>query len=184
MMPETDKLHTPSDERFWYAMYTRPRFEKKVDSELRRKRLHSFLPLLQQSRVWSDRVKTVETPLFPSYIFVHVNKRERFNALQTTGVVRMVGFNGEAVRIPDAEIEAIDLVLEHGYRPEAHQYLRFGDEVEIVAGALKGLCGFFLEQRGHDRLAISVHAIRQSVAIQVDRGVVRKTEKSHSLAAR
>ncbi len=182
-MLETGKLQSPSDERFWYAMYTRPRFEKKVDCELKRKRLHSFLPLQQQTRVWSDRLKTIEAPLFPSYIFVHANRRERYDALQTTGVIRVVGFNGQAVRIPEAEIDAIRVILEHGYCPEPYQYLRFGDEVEIVTGALKGLRGFYREQRGQDRMAISIHAIQQSVAVHVDRDAVRKVAGAHTVAA-
>ncbi len=161
-------------DRHWYAIYTRPRFEKKIHADLQNKDLHSFLPLHTVTRVWSDRIKKIEEPLFPSYIFVHADRRERYFALQSNGVVRMVGFNGQPVRIPDGEMDNIHKVLKYGYNPEPHRYLKYGDEVEIVSGPLQGLRGFFQEERGQSRLAVSVHAIQQSMAIEVERGLVKK----------
>lgn len=171
---------TKHGERHWYAIYTRPRFEKKINADLQRRNLHSFLPLHIVNRVWSDRIKKIEEPLFPSYLFVHADARERYLSLQSDGIVRMVSFNGEPVRIPTQQIYAIHQILEHGYHPEPHQYLKVGDEVEIISGPLQGLRGFFVEERGNDRLAISVHAIQQSLAIQVERGQVRKVASAPS----
>ncbi len=167
-------------DRHWYAIYTRPRFEKKVYKELEQKKLEALLPLRTISKVWSDRVKKVEEPLFPSYVFVHVDKSERFLALQTSGVVRMVSFGGEPVRIPSQQIEAVMRILQLGYDPEPHQYLRQGDAVEVVVGPLKGIRGYFVEERGKTRLAIAVDAIQQAMAVEVEKGQVRKLENSKS----
>ena len=93
--------------------------------------------------------------------------------LQTDGVMRIVSFEGQPAPIPECQIKSIGLVLEHGYDPEPHSYLHVGEEVEIVAGPLIGLRGFYLEDRGSHRLVISLAAIRQSAAIEVDRGLVR-----------
>ncbi|MFQ5648569.1 MAG: UpxY family transcription antiterminator [bacterium] len=172
-----NKAQNFDGDRHWYAIYTRPRFEKKIDAELKRKNLHSFLPLHCVTRVWSDRIKKIQEPLFPSYLFVHANSRERYSALQSTGVVRVVSFNGQPVRIPDDQIEGIYKIIKFGYNPEPYQYLNYGDEVEIVSGPLRGLRGYYIEERGHDTLAVSVHAIQQSLTIQLGRGLIRKVAR-------
>ncbi|NIR73133.1 UpxY family transcription antiterminator [candidate division KSB1 bacterium] len=170
----TSPTSDPKTERHWYALYTRPRFEKKVDEELKQKGLESLLPLRSVIRFWSDRKKKIAEPLFPSYVFVHANSKERYQSTQTDGVVRMVSFSGQPARIPEEQIQSIRRILEHGYDPEPHQYLNAGDEVEVTVGPLQGTKGYLLEQRGSSRLVISIDAIRQSVAIEVERGQIRK----------
>ncbi len=162
--------------RHWYAIYTRPKFEKKIDSELKLKGLSAYLPLHTVHRVWSDRIKKIQEPLFPSYIFVYANLSERFLALQTSGVVRMVSFNGQPVQIPSEQIDDIKKILEHGISPEPHEYFSLGDEVEVLYGPLRGLRGLFVEERGKERLAISVHAIQQSFAIEIEGTSIKKVK--------
>ena len=87
----------------------------------------------------------------------------------------MVQFNGKPARIPYEQIETIYRILDGGYDPEPHQYLREGDEVEIVAGPLTGIKGYFLEGRGNKRLIISVHTLQQSFAIELIRGQIKKS---------
>lgn len=178
----TNTLDSKS-ERYWYALYTRPRFEKRVDAELKQKGLESFLPLHSVIRFWSDRKKRIEEPLFPSYVFVHANLKERYFSLQTRGVVRMVSFNGGPTRIPEEQIQSIYRILTHGYDPEPYQYLNYGDEVEVVTGPVRGIRGIFLEERGRNRLVISVDAIQQSVAIEVERGQVRRIRTAEQLSS-
>ena len=168
-----EELPLSESHRDWYALYTRPRFEKKVNGQLEQKGLESLLPLRQVLRIWSDRKKKIEEPMFPSYVFIHGDAKERYMALQTDGVMRIVSFAGQPARIPEGQIKSISLVLEHGYDPEPLSYLHVGEEVEIVAGPLIGLRGFYIEDRGRHRLVISLSAIRQSVAIEVDRGLIR-----------
>ncbi len=179
-MAKVEAGRSDRESRYWYAVYTRPRFEKKVYSDYRTKQIRSLLPLHQVSRVWSDRIKILEEPLFPSYVFVHANARERYAALQSAGVVRMVSFSGNPVRIPDEQIEAIDRIVRNGYEVERYQYLKYGDPVEIVSGPLAGLRGFFIEERGSGRLAVSVHEIQQTLVIQIERGKVRKSRQKAS----
>lgn len=160
--------------RYWYALYTRARFEKMVAAELKQKGYESFLPLHSVVRYWSDRLKTLQEPLFPSYVFVHANEKERYYSLQSRGVIRMVSFNSRPARIPDEQIQAISRILCQGYNPQPHHYLNVGDEVEVISGPLTGIRGFFVEERSQQRLIISVHAIRQSLAIELQRNQVRK----------
>ncbi|MFQ5823650.1 MAG: UpxY family transcription antiterminator [bacterium] len=166
-------------ERSWYALYTRPRFEKKVDVELKLKGLESFLPLHSVVRIWSDRKKKIEAPLFPSYVFVHANLKERYLSLQTPGVVRMVSFNGGPARIPAFQIESVRRILQTDYAPQPYPYLSKGYKVEIISGPLKGSTGYIIECRGKNRLVISIDTIRQSLAIEIDSNYLKRISKSY-----
>lgn len=172
----TESVARITGARSWYALYTRPKFEKKVASILTEKNIDSFLPTRSVVRYWSDRKKIIEEPLFPSYVFVFADLSERYHSLQSTGVIRMVQFNGKPVRIPSVEIENIRRTLDNGYQLEPHDhYLNVGDEVEIVAGPLCGMRGYFLENRGKKKLVISVHAIQQSLVIELNPGQIKKS---------
>ncbi len=168
-----------SEERAWYALYTRPRFEKKVDSLLKQKDVQSFLPQRFVIRQWSNnRKRKIAEPLFSSYVFVFANLRERHLATRTYGVATLVTFNGQPARIPEDEIQGIHRVLQHGYDPEPHQAFKRGDEVEMASGPLQGIRGVLFEERGQTKLLISVSLINQCVAVSVDRGQVRKLRGS------
>ena len=123
----------------WYALYTRPRHEKKVHDQLVEKGIVSFLPLIKTVRQWKDRKKKVEMPLFTSYVFVKIDLKFRYDALQTHGVVRMVSFSGKPASIPDWQIEQLRQVIEHPDTLELEQYLREGDWVQVTSGPFAGV---------------------------------------------
>lgn len=151
----------------WYAFYTRPRFEKKVDLMLREKGLESYLPLRTVHRRWSDRWKKVEQPLFSCYVFVKIALRDKIYAVQTDGVVRMVSFNGTPSPIPDDEINAVKNVLEHADSFETTHYLAIGQMVEVIRGSLEGIRGTLVEHRGQKRLLVAIEQIRQAISVEV-----------------
>jgi transcription antitermination factor NusG len=91
----------------WYAIYTKPRSEKKVDGLLSQKGLESYCPLNKVTKRWSDRVKTVEEPLFKSYVFVRISDDDQTNVRMTQGVVNFVYWLGKPARVKDKEIEVI-----------------------------------------------------------------------------
>ncbi len=166
-------------ERCWYAIYTKPRFEKMVDYGLNKKGLISYLPIHTVKRVWSDRIKKVLVPLFPSYVFVYANPMERYRAIQTHGALKVISFNGQPIRIPAGQIENVKKMLMFECSPEPFQYFNFGDEVEVLYGPLKGVKGYFIEHRGKQRLIVSIHDIQQSLAIEMERNNVKKANGLH-----
>lgn len=98
-------------EKKWYAIYTKPRWEKKVDSVLSKKDIESWCPLQKVQKQWSDRKKIVEEPLFKSYVFVKVADTERTKVLMTDGVLNFVFYVGKPAIIRDEEIEIIKKYL-------------------------------------------------------------------------
>lgn len=99
------------NEKRWYALYTKPKWEKKVDSILIRKGIESWCPLQKVERQWSDRKKVVEMPLFKSYVFVRVTEAERLSVLMTDGVLNFVYYVGKPAIIRDEEIDLIKTYL-------------------------------------------------------------------------
>ncbi|MBS1917794.1 MAG: UpxY family transcription antiterminator [Bacteroidetes bacterium] len=91
----------------WYAVYTKPRWEKKVNKVLLEKNIESYCPLNKVSRKWSDRMKIVEEPLFKSYVFVRVLDEEQVEVRMTNGVVNFVYWQGKPAVVRDEEIDVI-----------------------------------------------------------------------------
>jgi transcription antitermination factor NusG len=91
----------------WYAIYTKPRWEKKVHALLIEKKIESYCPLNKVRKKWSDRMKTVEEPLFKSYVFARVNEEEQTPVRMTAGVMNFVYWNGKPAVIPAKEIATI-----------------------------------------------------------------------------
>src|SRR5688572_31880878 len=94
-------------EKNWYAVYTKPRWEKKVFKLLQKKEIISYCPLNKVSRKWSDRIKIVEEPLFKSYVFVHVTEDFLPQVRFVDGVLNYVYWQGKPARIKNEEIEVI-----------------------------------------------------------------------------
>lgn len=98
-------------EKKWFALYTKPRWEKKIDSVLQKKGIESWCPLQKVERQWSDRKKIIEEPLFKSYVFVHIDSTERTKVLMTDGVLNFVYYLGKPAIIRDEEVSTIKKYL-------------------------------------------------------------------------
>lgn len=169
--------------RHWYALYTRPNFEKRVEQELQKMGVQPYLPLRATLRQWSDRKKWIEAPLFSCYVFVKADARERLLALTPDGVVRMLGHHGQPSIIPEFEITAVKNMLAHDFDPEPIPRVVPGDLLEITSGPLAGMRGVLCSIQGRQRFVIAFEGIGQSVAIKIDLGRVNKISKSGRFAA-
>src|SRR5215467_12262037 len=98
----------------WYAAYTTARHEKVVAQQLAERSVETFLPLYRSLHRWKDRRKLVELALFPSYVFVRIEARDKLRVLQVPGGVSLVSFNGQLVALPEQEIDALRSGLDRG----------------------------------------------------------------------
>jgi transcription antitermination factor NusG len=115
----------PADKKNWYAVYTKPRWEKKVYGLLTEKGMEAYCPLNRVKKKWSDRMKWVEEPLFKSYVFVKVPEEQQSNVRLVNGVVNYVYWLGKPAVIKENEIDII------------RKFLNDYDEVEAVPLELK-----------------------------------------------
>ena len=152
----------------WYAAYTSARHEKSVARQLEERSINCFLPLYRSWHHWADRRKQVELALFPSYVFVHIDPRERLRVLQLPGVVRLVSFNGRPAPLPETDIEGLRSGLEQGIYAQPHPYLRAGRRVLVVRGPLAGARGILLRKKDKLRFVISIDVLMRSVAVELD----------------
>ena len=119
----------------WYAIYTRPRWEKKVNSVLNDMGIESYCPLNKVRRKWSDRIKTIEEPLFKSYIFIKIPEKQRTEVRMVTGVINFVYWNGKPATIKEKEIDTIKRFLdEHENVHLQPMELKPNQQVHIISG--------------------------------------------------
>lgn len=139
---------------YWYAVYTKPRNEKKVQERLEKNGIEAYCPVRITLRKWSDRVKKVKEPLFTSYVFVRVNEYERIEVLEDPGTVQYVYWLGKPAIIRDEEMDAIKLFLREFPEAEAiaipRDQIKKGDEMKIVGGAFDGHKGVVREHKNED----------------------------------
>ncbi len=154
----------------WYAVHTRAHHEKKVTRRVQEKGISTFLPVVAQRHHWSDRDRTVELALFPSYTFVRMRMSPlgRLDILQTPGVLEFVGIRGEGTPIPDKEIEDIQLLLAHNVCCALYPFLKTGQRVRVRGGSLDGVEGILVAKNSDHSLVISIELIQRSIAVRVD----------------
>ena len=162
------------DGRCWYAIRTQSKFESPVSAALRGKGYQEFLPLYHSRRRWSDRVKELDLPLFPGYVFCRFDLRDRLLPILTTpGVVAILGAGKTPVPISAEEIAAVRAIVCSGLPARPWPCLTCGSRVLIEYGPLAGIEGIALRVDKVFRLVVSVHLLQRSVAVEIDRDWVR-----------
>ena len=153
----------------WFAVYTSPRHEKRVAQYFNVREIEHYLPLYHPRRRWSDgSTVTLDLPLFPGYIFVHIDRSERVRVLEAPGVLKLVGGTGrQPAALPEAEIETLRAGLSLR-RAEPCPLLTIGQRARIRSGALAGMEGVVVRHKGGLRVVLTVDLIMQSVAVEVD----------------
>jgi len=152
----------------WFALAVVPRKEKATARALRTMGYEEFLPLYRERRRWSDRMQTVEMPLFPGYVFCRLDARDRLPVLKMSTVHSFVGLGKSPVPVPESEIEALRLACSSGLNPLPCAYLTIGAKVTIKEGPLAGVEGILTENRT-TRLVLSVTLLQRSVEVEIDR---------------
>jgi transcription antitermination factor NusG len=158
------------DQAHWFAIQTRPRHEKKLATELAQKGISTFLPLVTETRQWSDRRMQIDFPLFSCYLFVNIapTPEGRVAVLQSNGVLSFVGRGKEPIPIPESQIEDVRRIVASKVPFTAHPFLEIGQRVRIRGGALDGIEGILERRKGRDQLILSVQTIQRSLSISVE----------------
>ena len=159
----------PDDSSYrWFALHSKPKYEKLAAAQLRGKGYEPFLPLYTCRRRWSDRTKVLELPLFPGYLFCRFNPLDRFPILVTPGVTGVVGYGKSPAPIDDAEIAAIQAAVQSGLPKEPWPFLKLGQKVRVEYGPLAGIEGILVSVKSRHRLILSVNLLQRSLAVEVD----------------
>jgi transcription antitermination factor NusG len=158
------------DRLSWYALQIQSRLASVASATLRGKGYEEFLPLYRSRRRWSDRIKELEIPLFPGYLFCRFNVSDRLMPILTTpGVIGIVGAGKTPVPVDNEEVEAIRVVLRSGLAAEPWPFFTVGSKVYIEGGPLEGVEGLVTNTEKVYRLIVSVSLLQRSVAVEIDR---------------
>jgi transcription antitermination factor NusG len=172
----------------WYAIRVRSRFEQAVSGALSGKGYEAYLPLYKVRREWSDRLKAVDSPLFPGYLFCRLDVQVRLPILTTPGVISIVGTGKTPVPISEREIDAIQTMVRSGLLLQPWPNLAAGSRIVIEKGPLQGLEGVALNIKNKYHLFVSVPLLQRSVSVEIDREWIRPlatvTNSSESSIAR
>lgn len=165
----------PRTQNNWYAVYTKPRWEKKVFRLLTDKGLEAYCPLNRVKKQWSDRMKWVEEPLFKSYVFVKVGGEELSKVRAVNGVVNFVYWLGKPAVVKQKEIEIIrnflteyDDVTAVRLDPDTKVTIKKGAFMDKEAKVMKVL---------HKKVQVVIESIGYSLVAVVDRSNIAISKK-------
>jgi transcription antitermination factor NusG len=135
---------------YWYAVHTKPRWEKKVAGLLEERGFEQYCPMNKVNRQWSDRKKKVLEPLFKGYVFVQVDEQLKWELLKTPGILNYVHWLGKPAKIRDSEIDTIRRFLNEFEDIEVTEAgLQVNATVQVKQGVLMNYKGIVLEMMGN-----------------------------------
>lgn len=159
----------------WYAVYTAPRAEKKVQERFQISGVEHYLPLRKELRQWHDRKKKILVPVIHGYIFVRIASKEYSTVLGTYGVVAFLKEKGMPVPIPDCQMEDFQRVVEGDELPYefTRETFQEGLPVEITGGQFVGIQGECVSMDENAKIAIRIGALGAAI-IKVPMSLVKK----------
>ena len=155
--------------RNWYVIYSKPRQESEAEAQLQRQGYEVWLPRLERSRRHQGRWRDVVEPLFPRYLFAHLDlDNENVAPIRSTrGVTGFVRFGGYPVTVPDSVIEALRGCADpdSGLHRLVSQKLERGEPISVIEGPFEGLQGVFQMEKGADRAVVLLEILGRVSAV-------------------
>lgn len=163
-MPASPRVSRP----LWFALHVRTRKENAVADHLTDHGFETFVPKYKVVRRWSDRLKELEQPLFPGYLFCRFNLDRRRSLLTAPGVIHIVSVGQTPAAIDESEVEGVRSALQSGLAVQPWPCLEQGERVRVSHGNLRGLEGILVCFKGNHRVVLSVTMLQRAVALEVD----------------
>jgi transcriptional antiterminator RfaH len=157
-----------SADKFWFALYTKPKAEFKAEEQLKAAGVEHYLPVITKEKQWSDRKKKITEPVIRGYIFIYADEKERLIALEQYSIVRCVFDRGRAAKIPDWQIDNLKKMLNTKSEVFLHNGLIPGKKVVIKNGPFEGIIGIVKEyEDGKKTIAVSIDLLNRSIITHI-----------------
>lgn len=155
----------------WHVIYVKSQQERKVNASLRELNIESFLPLIKKEKQWSDRKRIIETPLFPSYVFVNIySSLDFFRALSVNGACAYIRFGNEYAQVREKEIQKMKVLVEDNELTDyeiTYQLPQIGELKKFVCGPLIGLECEILQVDNLNKISVRIESLLQNVTATV-----------------
>lgn len=165
----------------WYVLYTRPNQERAIAASLERKAIDFYLPTIKVCKKWSDRKKMVETPLFSTYIFVHLQSpSDYFLSLEIPGTIEYIRFGKQLAGISESVIRNLRIVVDSKKElllcPEN---IAIGEPLRITDGPLTGLECEVVQYHGKDKILVRVTLLNRIILVDMPVGALTRAENAY-----
>ncbi len=161
----------------WYAIYTRSRCEKKIYNSLLKSNYTCFLPLVKEKRKWSDRIKTVETPLLPSYVFVKIPASRIPEIYRFPGFVKFVAKEGKPAIIREKEITILEKIIRNEFDIYPVYESNIGEKVRIIKGPFRNMFGTVSKKVNGYKVILNLDSMNQVFAVEFNNRDICKLVK-------
>jgi transcription antitermination factor NusG len=151
----------------WYALRVCTRRETRIQTELQKQQIEAYFPTFPEESRWSDRVKVIDRPLFPGYLFCRMDLARGLDVLQITGVLQILASNLSPQPIPDHEIEGVRRAVESNLPCGRCPYVA-GNAVTVLSGPLAGQTGIVKRSKGTTRLIVVLTLLNRAVSVEID----------------
>ncbi|MBO9730357.1 MAG: UpxY family transcription antiterminator [Chitinophaga sp.] len=166
----------------WYVVYTKPRHEKKVCTALEDLGIGHFFAMMKKLRIWSDRRKYIDTPVFPSYIFIYLkDHQEYFKGLDVDGVLYYVRMGKEVAKVNTAIVDNLKVMLNSGGPIEVTETnFMPGQLMVIQQGPLAGFTGEVVEYNGCEKVLVRVQLFQRNVLMSLSQEYLMEEASAYS----
>jgi transcription antitermination factor NusG len=167
LFERSEELLTPGDEHSWWAMYTRPRFEKKLMRQLFEAQIPFFGPTIpRRYRSPNGKLRVSVEPLFPNYVFVNGTEMQRYTAVSSGSVSRCMPVPNAIELLEDLRQIRELILTDAPLAPELK--LEVGQRVRVKSGVFKGFEGVVIRRENEVRLLISVRYMGRGASVALD----------------
>lgn len=165
-----------SDQKYWFALYTKSRHEFKSKEQLSAISIQNYLPTVTRIKQWSDRKRKIEEPVLKGYVFICADEGERLNALELSSITRCVCDLGRPAIIPDWQIDNLKRMLRQDAEFIVNEGLVSGTKVEIKAGPFTGVIGVIQSSGDSKTIAVSIELLNRTIVAHLPKDIVDKIE--------
>lgn len=146
---------------------------------LERQGYECYMPMIAVEVLRRDVLTCVDEPLFPRYLFVHLDEsgsgRGWSSIRSTRGVHRLVVFGNEPAVVDDRLVEALK-AQDEAASNQPRRLFSPGERVMVVGGAFAGIEAIYQMRDGESRAIVLIDFMKKSTRLGIEPSRLKKLE--------
>jgi len=177
-MSYVEAMHALEQRDRWFVVQTLPRQELRAKLNLERQGYRVCLPQIQKTIRHSRQLRTVQTALFPRYLFIRLNlTRDRWSPVRSTiGVSRLITADERPVPVPVGVVEEIIERTSESGMTRLDCKLSIGERVRILSGPFAECVGTLARLDEAGRVRVLLEMMGNAVPVALHRSVLAEAQ--------